>query len=245
MKFLLDTHTHTIASGHAYNTLYEMIQQAAEIGLELIGITEHAPAMPGTCGAFYFRNLRAIDRAYLKNKFGIEVLIGAELNIMDSNGSVDLDDLGMEYLDVIIASMHLPCLKSGTKEQNTAAAIAALQNPNIDILGHPDDGRYPMEYEPIVQAAKQYGKVLEVNNSSLQPNGYRMNARENYKVMLEYCKKYDQPVVINSDAHFVTAVGNHQYAEELLKEAQFPEELVLNSSLERFYPYIRKYKKKK
>lgn len=245
MKFLLDTHTHTIASGHAYNTLYEMIQQAAEIGLDLIGITEHAPSMPGTCGAFYFRNLRAIDRSYLQKKFGVEVLIGAELNIMDGNGGVDLTELDMKYLDVVIASMHLPCLNSGTREENTKAAIAAIQNPNIDILGHPDDGRYPMEYEPIVRAAKEYGKVLEVNNSSLQPNGYRMNARENYKIMLEYCKKYDQPIVVNSDAHFVTAVGNHQYAEELLKEVQFPEKLVLNNSLEQFYPYIRKYKKNK
>src|SRR5699024_11343478 len=87
----------------------------------------------------------------------------------------------MEYLDVVIASMHLPCLKAGTKQENTQAAIAAIQNPNVDILGHPDDGRYPMDYEPIVRAAKQYGKLLEVNNSSLQPNGYRINARENYR----------------------------------------------------------------
>ena len=41
MKFRLDTHTHTIASGHAYNTMTEMIKEAAAKGLELIGITEH------------------------------------------------------------------------------------------------------------------------------------------------------------------------------------------------------------
>ncbi|MCI6675850.1 MAG: phosphatase [Clostridiales bacterium] len=243
MKFLLDTHTHTIVSGHAYNTLYEMIQQAADIGLKLIGITEHAPAMPGTCGEFYFQNLRAIDRQYLHDKFGIEVLLGAELNIIDYNGGVDLGAQGIKCLDVVIASMHLPCLKSGTRQENTQAAIVALQNPDIDILGHPDDGRYPMEYEPIVRAAKQYGKLLEVNNSSLQPNGYRMNAKENYKIMLEYCKKYEQPIVVNSDAHFVTAVGNHQYAEQLLKEVQFPEQLVVNNSVEQFYTYTRKGKK--
>lgn len=243
MKFLLDTHTHTIVSGHAYNTLYEMIQQAADIGLKLIGITEHAPAMPGTCGEFYFQNLRAIDRQYLHDKFGIEVLLGAELNIIDYNGGVDLGAQGIKGLDIVIASMHLPCLKSGTRQENTQAAIAALQNPDIDILGHPDDGRYPMEYEPIVRVAKQYGKLLEVNNSSLQPNGYRMNAKENYKIMLEYCKKYEQPIVVNSDAHFVTAVGNHQYAEQLLKEVQFPEQLVVNNSVEQFYAYTRKGKK--
>ena len=46
---LLDLHTHTIASGHAYNTLYEMAQSAAEKGLALYGCSEHAPAMPGSC----------------------------------------------------------------------------------------------------------------------------------------------------------------------------------------------------
>lgn len=45
MKFVLDAHTHTIASGHAYSTLLENVNYAAEKGLELIGITDHAPAM--------------------------------------------------------------------------------------------------------------------------------------------------------------------------------------------------------
>ena len=57
---LLDLHTHTIASGHAYNTLYEMAQSAAEKGLALYGCSEHAPAMPGSCHKFYFSNFDVI-----------------------------------------------------------------------------------------------------------------------------------------------------------------------------------------
>ena len=49
MKNVLDVHTHTLASGHAYNTIMEMAKAASEKGMELLGITEHAPAMPGTC----------------------------------------------------------------------------------------------------------------------------------------------------------------------------------------------------
>ena len=45
---VMDLHTHTIASGHAYNTLREMAKAAADRGLEILGITEHAPMMPGT-----------------------------------------------------------------------------------------------------------------------------------------------------------------------------------------------------
>ena len=43
MKALFDPHTHTIASGHAYSTLQEMAQAAAEKGIQVLGITEHTP----------------------------------------------------------------------------------------------------------------------------------------------------------------------------------------------------------
>ena len=52
-KFLLDMHTHTLASGHAYGTIREMAQAAAENGLKLLGISEHAPGLPGTVDPFY------------------------------------------------------------------------------------------------------------------------------------------------------------------------------------------------
>ena len=78
MKYVLDAHTHTIASGHAYNTIREMACAGQSAGLELLGITEHAPAMPGTCHEFYFHNLRIMDR----DAYAIPILLGSELNIM-------------------------------------------------------------------------------------------------------------------------------------------------------------------
>ena len=45
MRSVLDSHAHTIASGHAYNTIYEMAQTAAEKGLELLALTD------GCCGS--------------------------------------------------------------------------------------------------------------------------------------------------------------------------------------------------
>lgn len=62
IKSVMDLHTHTVASGHAYNSLREMAKAAAEKGLELLGITEHAPKMPGSCQTFYFRNLKVVPR---------------------------------------------------------------------------------------------------------------------------------------------------------------------------------------
>lgn len=61
-KYVLDIHTHTIASGHAYGTIREMAQAAREKGLELLGLSEHAPGIPGTCDPFYYLNLQVIPR---------------------------------------------------------------------------------------------------------------------------------------------------------------------------------------
>ncbi|HIY19916.1 MAG TPA: PHP domain-containing protein, partial [Candidatus Blautia avistercoris] len=98
---ILDLHTHTVASGHAYCTLREMAKAASEKGLKVLGITEHAPKMPGTCHNYYFHNLKVVPR----QMYGITLLLGAELNILDFDGNVDLSQRELENLDVVIASI--------------------------------------------------------------------------------------------------------------------------------------------
>ena len=77
MKYqsVMDLHTHTVASGHAYCTLREMAKAASDKGLELLGITEHAPKMPGTCHKFYFQNIKVVPR----EMYGIQLLLGSEV----------------------------------------------------------------------------------------------------------------------------------------------------------------------
>ncbi len=237
MRDILDVHTHTIASGHAYNTMMEMIHAAQDKGLEVYGITEHAPKMPGTCGEFYFHNLKVVPRQH----GDLEVLLGVELNILDENGTVDLGEPYLGKMDVAIASLHTPCIKPGSRDWNTACIINAMKNPHINIIGHPDDGRYPLDYEAIVQAAKEYHTLLEINNNSLNPRGFRQNARENDLTMLRLCKKYGVSVIMGSDAHYYEDILNHSRSMELIEEVEFPEELVANSKKERLYPFINKY----
>lgn len=241
MKYVLDMHSHTIASGHAYSTITEMAKAASEKGLELLGITEHAPMMPGSCGRIYFQNFRVIPR----EKFGVKLMFGVELNIMDYNGTVDLDDDVLVKTDIRIASLHYPCIKSGTKEQNTAALIGAMRNKYVDIIGHPDDSYYPLDYELLVKAAKKYSTILEVNNSSLNPKGSRQNARENLTSMLALCEKYHVPIIMDSDSHVDADVGNHNYSEPLLRELHFPEELILNSSVDKFLSILERNRQEK
>ena len=113
MRLTIDTHMHTIASGHAYNTIDEMTRSAADKGFTHIAITEHTPKMPGSCAEMYFHNLQSLRH----EKMGVYRLFGAELNIMDFKGSVDLPERVYKELDITIASFHTPCIKSGTRYQ--------------------------------------------------------------------------------------------------------------------------------
>lgn len=71
MKDILDLHTHTTASGHAYNTLYEMIQSATDRHLALYGCSDHGPAVPGAPHQMYFVNFRVIPRTI----YGVNLLM--------------------------------------------------------------------------------------------------------------------------------------------------------------------------
>ena len=42
MNIEIDTHSHTLASGHAYNTIREMAASASGKGLKGLAITDHA-----------------------------------------------------------------------------------------------------------------------------------------------------------------------------------------------------------
>ncbi len=234
MTDIMDLHTHTLASGHAYSTLMEMIRSAADHGLKLYGCADHAPAMPGTFGSLYFQNFKVIPR----NLYGVQILMGAELNILDSSGKVDLPESVLPRLDYGIASIHPPCYFGKTISENTSAYLGALKNPYVQIIGHPDDGRFPVDYETLAAATAEHHKLLEVNNSSLNPNSFRPNARDNYQILLEYCRKYKTHILLSSDAHICFDVGNHDFAHKLLEELDFPEELIVNTSLEKLTPFL-------
>ncbi len=236
MKIVLDTHTHTIASGHAYNTINEMAAAAKDKGLELLAITEHAMSMPGTCHQFYFDNLKVVPR----EMNGLRLMMGTEANIVTMDGGLDMPDYLLAKMDLVIASMHLPCITPGNEEENTNAMIGAMKHPSVSIIGHPDDARIPLNYEKLVKAAKEHNVLLELNNSSLNPDGFRQNARENDIKMLRLCKEYGVSISLGSDAHYCADIANYCYAFDVLKEVDFPEELIANTDVDKFMKLIRR-----
>lgn len=236
MKTELDMHTHTIASGHAFSTLQEMAQAGAEKGLKLLGITEHTSGIPGTCDPIYFRNLHVVPR----RMYGIDLMLGAEINILDTRGNLDADEALMKRLDLRIAGIHLLCYEQGTKDENTHGMVQAIRHPYIQIISHPGDGTAQLHFEPMVLASKECGTLLEINNSSLKPARGKLDARANNLEILRLCKKYEVPVILGSDAHISFDIANYQYVNELLQETDFPEALVVNRSVEVFMNCLKK-----
>ena len=234
MKIELDVHTHTIASGHAFSTLQEMAQAAAGKGLKVLGITEHSPGIPGTCHPIYFRNLHVVPR----RMYGVELLLGAEINILDGKGNLDLDEDYMKMLDIRIAGIHSLCYEYGTIEENTHGMVQAISNPFIHIISHPGDGTTALHFEPMVLAAKEHHTLLEINNSSLKPTRNKPDARENNLTILRLCKKYEVPVILGSDAHISFDIARYDNLYELLQLTGFPEELIMNRDVKSFKEYL-------
>lgn len=232
-KIAADIHTHTLASGHAYGTIREMAQAAAEQHLEILGISEHAPGIPGTVEPIYFNNLGAIPREL----FGVRVIHGSEINVLN-DGTLSLEQRYIDRLDYAIVGIHRLCYEDEGRDKNTKNLISCMQNPKVYFVSHPDDDHTPLNYEELVKAAKEYHVALEINNSSLPWPEKRLNCIENYKTMLRYCEQYETPVIISSDAHDPSAVGRVDLAMELIEAQNFRKDLILNLDAEKLMNFI-------
>ena len=233
MNNLIDLHTHSVLSTHAYSSLSENIAYANKANLKYYGISEHQYDTKGVGGHhFSVHNLRIVPSIINGTRF----LKGLELNIL-LNGELDTSKIKKEYLDYGIASIHSYIYEDQGVDKNTEAYLNVLDSEFITILGHIDDGHYPSDYEKIVKKCKDVHKLIEINNSSLRPTCSRLNSRDNMIKLIQVCKKYNQHLIINSDAHICYDVGTYELGLNLLKEFDYPLDLVLNFNEE----LIKKY----
>jgi len=233
MKFVLDTHIHTISSGHAYSTMDEYIRQAKEIGLELIGFTDHGPEMPGASHIFHIGNQRVIPSMI----HGVEILKGIEANIIDFDGNLDIPARYFKGLDIVIASLHDVVIKPGTKEENTRAIIGAMKSGYVDVIGHSGNPAFPIDKEKVVAAAKEYNVLIEINNSSF--GGSRAGSSENCTEIAEVAKRLGVKVIAGSDAHIIYDLGNFEKVDALFEAIDMPEELVMNTDKEKLKAFLK------
>jgi putative hydrolase len=239
MHLEADLHIHTVASGHGYSTVDEIAQVASKRGLKLIAITDHGPALPGAAHPFYFWNLRVLPA----EMYGVQVLKGAEVNIVNHQGDLDLTEDILEILDVVAVGFHPRCGYDGTtKEENTATLLKVMENPFVDIIVHPGNPLFPLDVPTVVEAAEEHGICLEMNNSSFYTR------KGSYDTCLEIAKvavKTNVKIVIGSDAHLATAVGQFSNVVELVEGVGLTEDRILNSSAQRVLDFLEQRKKKR
>lgn len=235
VKALFDLHTHTVASGHAYSTLQENLREARKKGLLAMGTSDHSPGMPDGTNRAFFENYKILPHEV----DGVRLLRGMEANITDYDGTVD-GGLVMRDLDYVIASLHSHCIKAGSVEDNTRAVIGAMKNPYVKIIGHPDDGRYPLNLDRVAEAAAAEGVALELNNSSLRPSCSRKNGPVLERALARAIMTHHAKAVMGSDAHIWLDIGNFKECMAMAEELHFPEELLLNTSMEGLQFLLRK-----
>ena len=219
MKAFMDLHTHSLAAGHAYSTLLENIDAALAVGIRYLGMSEHGPISPGGPHEFFFSNYKVIPREYDREEVSgrvvpvtggrLHLLCGVEANICDTDGKLDLEERYLQKMDYALASIHPFAFTAGSRKENTLASVRAFQNPYVKILGHPDDGR-----------------------------SSRQGGRENIIELLKTCMKYEQPVIMGTDSHMCFAIGKFVETEQLMRELDFPTELVLNYAPENIHKLI-------
>jgi len=238
MRILADTHTHTNVSAHAYSTLRENAEAAARAGLELIAMTNHAPAMPDSAHVWHFQNMHLIP----KEIAGVKIMTGAEVNVLDADGNIDLSPADLTFADVVIASLHRPVYIPGTIETHTKTWLNVIKNPYVDIIGHSGEEHFKYGYETVIAAAKAANKCIEINNSSFVVRA-KSNSPVNCREIASICKRLGAPIVVSSDAHIAGRVGDYSHALGMLEDINFPEELIMNTTAQKFIQYIEKRKK--
>ncbi len=203
-----DLHSHTTLSD-GRNTLEEMAEAGRERGYAYMAITDHS-ATHGfgdhVTDEMLWERIEEI-RAWNKGKRGFRLLAGSEINI-GLDGSLDYPDDLVEALDWIVASVHTSF--SISAEEMTARVLAAIENPQVDCIGHLTGrliGRrepYGIDVEAVAEAAARTGTMLEINGN---PNRRDLSDRH-----ARLAVDAGATIVLNTDAHGVDTLANMAYA---------------------------------
>lgn len=245
MRLLADYHTHT-NYGHGTGQIEKNIQQAINIGLEELAITEHGPASHsirrlGVRDSAQLLEIKEEAKAFDHEFEEINILAGVEANVISLDGRLDVPEFVLKELDIVLAGLHLwvkpqdwdtgkrlifdnligskigLTALEDVRYYNTQALIRAVQNYDIDIVTHPG---FQLDIDTIelAKVCKENGTLLEINNSHHQLTVDFIN------VAVSTGAKF----VVNSDAHTSEEIGKVDAALDLIRDANINLEQVIN-----------------
>jgi DNA polymerase (family 10) len=235
-----DLHCHSNWDG-GKDSIEDMCQKAIELGYEYIGISDHTKFLRIENGLDESQLLKQheaikkINEKFKKQKIKFRVLHGCEANILN-DGSIDIKDEVLEKLDYVIAGVH-SSLKMEKKEM-TQRIIKSMQNPNVDIISHPT-GRlinqrdeYQMDFDKILEVAKETGTILEINSSPfrLDLNGFNIRRVKTQGIKM----------IINTDSHQKEQLDLMEYGVGQARRGWAEKADIINtSSLEKLLEYFK------
>ncbi len=219
---------------HAHSTwsdgqvsVREMALAARNRGLRCLAITDHSQSLAVANGLTPERlraQRREIDAVQAELGTGFSLLRGAEVEIR-ADGSLDYGDNVLEDLDIVVASLHTALRQE--REKITARLIRAIQNRNVDIIGHPTGRLLPdregadLDMEAVLRAAAEAGVALEIN-----ANPQRLDLEDIY---IKRALELGCLLAINTDAHRPDELGLAHYGVGMARRGWAPADHILNT----------------
>ncbi len=191
-----DLHVHTNHSDGT-STILEMAKFAESLNYQYVAICDHSRSVKYAGGLSEDKLRKQIDEIdKLNTQSKVRILKGTEVDIL-KDGSLDFSDNLLEELDIVVAAIH-----TGFKQNVTDRIIKAIENRNVDIIAHPS-GRlinrregYEVDLEAIINSARKFGKILELNAC---PDRLDLNDQN-----LRRAKEARVKISIGTDAHAAT-----------------------------------------
>jgi len=245
-----DLHTHTEHSSDGSGTITQAIEAAARRGVTTLAITNHCPELPGHVWHDSLETLKRMkdEAASAAETFGLRVLVGAEIEIIDFAGSLAAPDLFIEQCDLVIAAVHWfptihydgqkPVVDDYTAQRvvplSMKMIVGAMRNPQVDVIAHigyalgatkqprkflDEPEDYPALYmQQIAVEAAKAGTAIEINNHCRLP-------RPN---LLRICLDAGCTFTTGSDAHKPEDVGHLDWALRVVADLAIPPDRLLS-----------------
>lgn len=221
-----DLQMHTTWSDGA-NSIEEMARACMELGYDYLALTDHSGGQLAMVQGLTVEKVRGQARevAEVQERLqGFTIFRSCEVDIL-RDGSLDLPDEILAELDLVLVSVHAHLELDRTRM--TDRVIRALENPLVDILGHPT-GRilnrrepHAMDVEEVLKAAAVLDVAVELNASP-----HRLDLRD---VHVERARELGVAVVISTDAHSTQQLGTMSYGVDQARRAGLEAADVLNA----------------
>ncbi len=191
------------------NTIREMAEACIAHGYTYLGITDHSKVAAYAGGLdedALKRQGEEIDKLNAEFAGRFHILKGTECDIL-RDGTLDFPDDALASLDFVVASIHSNFTL--TREEQTQRMLRAIENPYVDIVGHPTGrillGRpgYDLDIEAVIDAAARHGVCIEIN---AHPSRLDLDWR-----WLRKARDKGIKIPIDPDAHVLAGIDDMRY----------------------------------